>query len=154
MPPPRSPRRLLAASLAAAVAASGCGEDTPERAIYALAHDLEHGAYKGACGRLYPGASLPPEARRALGLDQVAGQSWSPDETSCRRALDGGALAGYGLVEPRVHSVTSRSLERSGDVEAIATAQVALEGRRPVPVRLALVDQRWRVVPETARTTR
>ena len=138
----------LIVSLAAAM--PGCGDETPARAIYS--HDLEHGAYKGACGRLFPGTSLPPEARRALGLNRDVGPSWRPDEASCRRALDGGALDGYELVEPRVRTVRSRPLERSGDVEAIATAQVALDGRRPITLRLALVDQRWRVVP--ARTTR
>ena len=142
----------LLVTMAAAAGTVGCGDETPARAIYSLAHDLEHGAFKGACGRLFPGTSLPLEARRALALNRDVGPSWRPDEASCRRALDGGALVGYELVEPRVRSVTSRPLERSGDVEAIATAQVALDGRRPVTLRLALVDQRWRVVP--ARTTR
>jgi hypothetical protein len=150
----RRQARLVACSLAVAAASSGCGEETPERAIYALAHDLEHGAHKGVCGRLFPGGSLPRQARRALALERDLGPGWNPDEASCRRALAGGALAGYELVEPRVRSVTLRPLEPSEAVEAIATAQVALDGRRPVTLKLALVAQRWRVIPETPRTTR
>ena len=144
----------MAGLLAATAAAAGCGDETPERAIYSLAHDLEHGAYKGACGRLFPGTSLPSDARRALALDRDLVPSWRPDEAGCRRALKDGSLAGYELVEPRVRSVSIRPLKRSNQVEAIATAQVALDGRRPVTLRLALVDQRWRVVPEAPRTTR
>jgi hypothetical protein len=141
-------------SMNVAAATSGCGDETPERAIYALAHDLEHGAHKGACGRLFPGSSLPPQARRALALERDAGPSWSPDEAGCQGALDGGALAGYELVEPRVRSVSLRPLEPSEAVEAIATAQVALDGRRPVTLKLARVDQCWRVIPERPRTRR
>ena len=139
----------------AMAAIAGCGDETPERAIYAVAHDLEHDAYRGACGRLFPSARLPAEARRALSVSAEGGPSWAlDDEASCRRALVSGVLADYELVEPRVRSVRTRQLDRSGDVSSIATAQVALDGESPTTIRLALVKDRWRVVPDQPRAPR
>ena len=141
--------------LLATVAVVGCGDETPERAIYAVAHDLEHGAYRGACGRLFPSARLPMEARRALDVTSTDARTWDPDdEASCRRALESGSLANYELVEPRVRSVKTRSLEGSGEVTAIATARVALDGQSPTTIRLALVKERWRVVPDRPKAAR
>jgi hypothetical protein len=139
----------------AIAAMAGCGDETPERAIYALAHDLEHGAYRGACGRLFPSARLPGEAQRALNVSAEERPSWDQeDEANCRRALVSGALADYELVEPRVRSVRTRPLDGSGNVSAIATARVALDGESPTTIRLALVKDRWRVVPDPPRAPR
>ena len=126
---------------------SACGEETPERAIYAVAHDLEHDGYESACERLYPGSRLSPAVRRALGFEQ--GPTWAPGGASCRRAFESGSLAEYTLVEPRVRSVSTRPLRGSGAVTAVATAQVAIDGERPVSVRLVELDGRWRVVPSS-----
>ena len=124
---------------------SACGEETPERAIYAIAHELEHDDYEGACRRLYPGSRLPAVARRALDFEQ--GPSWAPGEASCRRAFESGSLARFALVEPRVRAVTKRSIRGSDAVAAVATAQVAIDGEPPTSVRLVDLDGRWRVVP-------
>ena len=126
---------------------SACGDETPERAIYAIAHELEHDDYEGACRRLYPGSRLPAAARRALEFEQ--GPSWAPGAASCRRAFESGSLADFTLVEPRVRAVSTRSIGGSEAVTAVATAQVAIDGERPVSVRLVELDGRWRVVPSS-----
>ena len=124
---------------------SACGEETPERAIYAIAHDLEHDGYEDACRRLYPGSRLPAAVQRSLGFER--GPSWVPGESSCRRAFESGSLADFTLVEPRVRAVSARSIRGSAAVTAVATAQVAIDGEPPVPVRLVELGGRWRVVP-------
>lgn len=135
--------------LSAAATTTACGDETPARAIYALAHELEHDDFDGACERLYPGTRLRAEAQQALGLKPGARDGdWAPDARSCQRAFAGGGpLADFEFVEPRVRTFSSRSLNGSGEIAAIATAQVALDGRAPIPVRLVFVDDRWRVVP-------
>lgn len=149
------PTHCRTCALLVAAAVIGCGDETPERAIYAVAHDLEHGAYRGACGRLFPGARLPVEARRALDVTADDGPSWDPDdEASCRRALESGSLADHELVEPRVRSVETRPLEGTGEVTAVATARVAVDGESPTTIRLALVKERWRVVPDPPEAAR
>lgn len=141
-------RTLLLGGLGlSGVLTGACGEETPERAIYAIAHDLEHDGYAGACQRLYPGSRLPPAVRRALDFEQ--GPSWAPGDASCQRAFESGSLADFTLVEPRVRSVSTRSIRESGAVTAVATAQVAIDGERPVSVRLVELDGRWRVVPSS-----
>ena len=138
---------LVKGLILSAVVVSACGEETPERAIYAIAHDLEHDGYEGACRRLYPGSQLPAAARRALDFEQ--GPSWAPDEASCRRAFVSGSLADFTLVEPRVRAVSTRSISEAEPVTAVATAHVAIDGERPVSVRLVELDGRWRVVPSS-----
>ena len=143
----RTSSRLALALVAFSFGVSACGEETPERAIYSLAHDLEHQGYDGACERVYPRSKLGPEARKALGLQAAAGEDWEPGQATCVEAFERGSLANFEFVEPRVRSVDSRSLKQSGDVTAIATARVALDGSRPETVPLVQVDGRWLVVP-------
>ena len=129
----------------AGVALAGCAEESPERAVYALAHALEHGDLSGACERLYPSSRLPGEVRRELNIDP--GTDWAPEQASCRRALGHGSLSDYTLDEPRVRAVSAPAFDPVGEITAVATARVALDGGRPVVIRLVETGGRWRVVP-------
>ena len=142
----RTPPLLLAfIGAGAGLALAACAEESPERAIYALAHALEHDDLSGACERLYPSSRLPPDVRAALNVDP--GADWAPEQASCQRALDRGSLADYRLDEPRVRDVSTPSFDPIEGITAIATAQVALDGGRPVVIRLVETGGRWRVVP-------
>ena len=124
---------------------AACAEESPERAIYALAEALEHEDLSGACERLYPSSRLPAAVRRALNVDP--GADWAPERASCRRALEHGSLSEYSLEEPRVREVSTPTLDPVEEITAIATARVALDGGRPVVIRLVEIAGRWRVVP-------
>jgi hypothetical protein len=141
---------LAAAAGVAAYGFSRSGDESPERAIYGLAHDLEHADAEGACARLFPSGALPPAAAEALGVDR--GRDRTSLEVEDRRCLrDFGraeGLAPLDFEDPRVRSVRRVRVEPQAGVTSAATAQVSFGGDAPIAVKLVALRGKWRVVLE------
>ena len=133
-----------------AFATASCGGDTPARAVYAVAHDLEHGVIDGACERIYPTRLLPVQVSAALGLPASRdgeGSSWDDERDACARRLRApDEVNALGFREPRVHSVSDVPVTLRGDISAAAQARVAFDGAEPTLVRLVEFRGQWRVV--------
>jgi len=144
---------IVVAVALVAVAFSRSGEETPERAIYGLAHDLEHAEVEGVCERLLPTRALPAATARAFGLATGTGgtaqRDWDAEHRRCVREL--GRTGGFETIdfeEPRVRSVSRVRVQPQGGVTAAATALVALGGEAPTTVQLVEFRGKWRVVFE------
>ena len=112
----------------------GTGEESPEAAIYGLAHAAEHRDREEACGRLFPSKLLPKSVARALGVSRARSRG------DCSREFET-----LDFDDPRVRDVRRVDIRASSGVTAAATASVLLANE---PERLALVAYRgrWRVV--------
>jgi hypothetical protein len=144
---------LIAAGLVAAVllgsyALSRSKDETPEKAIYGLAHDVEHADVRGVCDRLFPSGVLPDAIARALGLpSEPSRDRWETQHLRCLREFgSGGAFGTSGFVEPRVRSVSRVGVKPEGGVTAAATALVAFDRKPPATVKLVEFRGKWRVV--------
>lgn len=128
------------------LAVVACAEESPERAIYALAHDLEHEGTAGACERVYPSRELPGQVATALSLRTGAAGRRGP-AFDCSGAFGSeGQLRSLHLEEPRVRSVAEVEVEPTAGITAAATAQVAISGAEPVTVKLVEFEGTWRVL--------
>jgi len=142
----------VAAGALVAFALLRLGEETPERAIYGLAHDVEHAEVEGVCERLFPARALPAATARALGLAAGTGgmaADWDAEHRRCLREFGrNGEFATIGFEEPRVRSVSRLRVQPEHGVTAAATAVVALDGDAPTKVELVEFRGRWRIVFE------
>ena len=99
----RLPGSLL---LLIVVALPGCGQQSPERAIYGIAHDLEHRSYASACERLFASALLPRETAAQLQIKaggRAQPSSWTAENARCTAEIGrSGRYADFDFSEPRV----------------------------------------------------
>lgn len=116
---------VVAGAALVAVALSRSDEETPERAIYNLAHDVEHVDVWGVCERLFPRSALPPLASERLDLPAGrAGASWDAEHRRClRRFQQRSELETLGFEDPRVRSVRRLSVTPQQGVTSVATAR-------------------------------
>jgi hypothetical protein len=130
-----------------AVGQRGLGKESPEKAIYALAHDHEHGDGEGVCARLFPSTYLDPHLARELGVpseDSASAQTWKAGRQQCER--DFGAsreFESFDFREPRVHSIRMVPIHPSAGVTRAAKASVSLDGRKAQPVHLVEYKGDW-----------
>jgi hypothetical protein len=143
----RTRRGLLLALLGVALA--GCGEETPLRAIYEIAHDLEHRDAEGVCARLFPGALLPPRVATAVGLPPGHGHvaSWDSERRRCVRDLGRhGDYAGFSFEAPIVRGVEDVAVPAQDGITAVARARVQLEHEPERTRALVEFEGVWRLV--------
>jgi hypothetical protein len=131
-------------------AAIGCGGETPARAIYALAHDLEHEVVDGTCERLFPSTLLPLPVADALHLS-YAGEggagNWDREQAQCIREFGRGEeFESFELDEPLVRSVKPVKIAPQDEISAAALARVTLDGASPETIPLVEFRGKWRVV--------
>ena len=119
------------------------GDDSPEQAIYAVAHAVEHENAEDACERLVSAEELPAAVRAALALESNA----DAPARSCRERF---ALlervGGPGFTDVLVDDVRPVKVETSGPVSGAARADVRLDRTRPARIVLVRHDGRWKVV--------
>jgi hypothetical protein len=132
------------------IAAVGCGDETPSRAIYALAHDVEHEIVDGTCERLFPSTLLPADIATALRVptagDDRAGD-WDEARAKCVRDFGRrGEFQSFDFHEPRVRSVAEVDVAAQDGITSAATARVALDGAPTEPIPLVEFRGKWRVV--------
>jgi len=135
---------LLAALVLAAT--TGCGGgDSPAKAVYAFAHDVEHGLVAKACSRIYEWDRLPPQLARVLDVGTVRGAS-SQGASAERDCADRLGVVDVDFHEPRVHDVRMLDVDPQGGIERVAIASVALGGKPRVAIPLVERDGSWYVV--------
>jgi hypothetical protein len=141
-------RALPIAALCAALAA--CAEETPLRAIYEIAHELEHEDAEGVCARLFPSGLLPPTIATALGgPPEHSGASlrWEAENARCVRQLGhSGAYAHFSFERPIVRGVEDVAVRPRGGITAAARARLELDGQKERIVRLVGFRGLWRLV--------
>jgi hypothetical protein len=128
----------------------GCGEETPARAIYALAEDVEHEVVDGTCERLFPSTLLPARIAAALKIPEVKRRGtggWDREQERCRREFGRrGEFESFEFHEPLVRSVEPVEIAEQDGITAAARARVALDGAPPTTVPLVEFRGKWRVV--------
>jgi hypothetical protein len=130
--------------------AAGCGGETPTRAIYALAHDLEHEVVDGTCERVFPSTLLPAPIADALQIAEAeAGGTggWDREQARCKRQLGRrGEFESFEFHEPLVRSVETVPVAPKDGITGAARARVALDGAAPTTIPLVEFRGKWRVV--------
>jgi hypothetical protein len=143
---------LVAAAVVAAVLIGlrGTGRDSPEAAIYAIAHGIEHRDADTVCDRLFPSTSLPPGIAHRLDVAGAAvspGASWETQREECGREFgNNGEFESLDFEDPRIRSIVDVRIEPSGGITRAARATVTLGTGRPQRVPLVEYRARWRVV--------
>lgn len=128
--------------LAVALGLRDVGDDSPEQAIYALAHAIEHENADGACSRLLDPDDVPRAARDVL---EVTGGTTTrrPCEERFSSPADYDA---FGFEEALVDELRTVEVPDGGGVSAAAVADVRLDGTRRERVVLVHHEGRWKVV--------
>ena len=149
----RRPKRrsLLAFAGVAVIAAAvmvglpDAGEESPEAAIYEIAHEVEHRDAEGVCDRLLPASKLPAPVASGLGLVR-AGEKMEVPSSECANDLGERAFRLFALGDPRVRKVADVVVESSNGITrgAIATVEFGRGKRREL--RLVQYYGRWRLV--------
>ena len=138
--------RRLCLAFVVAIALAACGDETPERAIYNLAHDLEHDDIAGVCERVFPSEEVPRQIADTLSLEGTAsGRRGVTFDCEGAFAADG-SLRSLDFDEPRVRSATVVPIRQSAGITSAALAEVALDGGEPRSVPLVRAGGKWRVV--------
>ena len=110
----------------------GCGSDSPEKAVYAVAHGIEMRDASELCGRVVAVGALPADLR-PMAVAPVA----MPAAEGCRRRFSSAAaFARMPLEGARVTTVR----------ETGRTAVARVRGARLRRVALARPDDTWKVV--------
>jgi hypothetical protein len=140
----------LAALLLCIGAVAGCGKESPARAIYETAHELEHEDAEGACDRLFPNTLLPVEIAAALGVPQGEHPRttlWDRERAKCVRELGhAGDYASFSFEEPRVRTIQPIAVSARDGITAASRALVALRGDSPRTINLIEFRGVWRIV--------
>lgn len=135
-----------------AVGLGSIGGESPEKAIYALAHDVEHRDAAGVCGLLFPSTYLPAAVARKLQVPDPGppGQgTWESSRRECDRDFGKRAeFDSFDFLDPRVHRTEMVRVEAAGGITRAALASVALHGGRPQPVKLVEYRGSWKIVFE------
>jgi hypothetical protein len=129
-------------------AITGCGGDSPAKAVYAFAHDVEHGLVVRACSRVYEPERVPPQLARALDLEKVRDGASSDGALAGSECVQRLASADVDFHEPRVHDVRVLDVDPQGGIDRVAIASVAFDGESRVAVPLIEQGGRWYVVLE------
>jgi hypothetical protein len=128
----------------------GAGGDSPEAAIYAIAHGVEHRNADTVCERLLPSTLLPEEVARTLDVTTNGGSpgaSWESEHEACIRQFGKrGEFESLGFEDARVREVTDVPVTPVGGVTKAARALVSLEAEEPRPLPLVRYRGRWRLV--------
>lgn len=144
---------LAVAAAIYAYGSQGLGGESPAKAVYSIAHGVEHSDREIVCERIISKAALPAPVTRALtpSLDAGGAASAGSDESPCERLLQDAALAeALGLHEPKVTRVTPIPLRPSGGVTRASLVEVGVEGESMSS--LTLVEHRgvWKLVVDGA----
>jgi hypothetical protein len=129
-----------------ALGITGCGEETPERAVYAFAHDAEHDLRDAICDRMLASTALPSETAEALGLPSSTGRRqvvWN--RRVCEQRIEEGILDSV-ITEPRVQGVRDVDVEPQGGITDAAMAVLTGDGSTPTSIPVVRYEARWRVV--------
>jgi hypothetical protein len=143
--------RWLCVTPVLAITFAACGDETPERAIYNLAHDLEHEDIAGVCERIFPSEEVPRQIAGTLSLESRAtGRRGLTFD--CRGAFAAeGSLRALEFHEPRVRSATVVPIRHSAGITGAAIAEVALDGAEPRSVPLVRTGGKWRLVVDARK---
>jgi hypothetical protein len=147
-------RWLVGVTVVVAIAAvvrvglRGADVESPEKAIYAVAHGLELRDGEGVCGRLFASTALPATVARRLRVaepDRAGTQAWARDRRRCVREFDG-QVHGLDFADPRVQRVTIQQLPPGGAITRTAIARVRFGRGHARTVQLVEHNGTWKVV--------
>ena len=128
----------------------GCGNETPERAIYGVTHDMEHRSFMSACDRLIVSSLLPRAVAEQLQItsdQRPRSGSWRSEHSRCAAELGRvGRSGGFEFTEPRVRWRKLVAVPPAWGVTAAALASVSLDRNPPRIVRLVDYLGLWRLV--------
>jgi hypothetical protein len=128
----------------------GLGGESREKAIYGLAHDVEHRDPEGVCARLFPTTYLDPRLARELRVPSERPgptKTWEEGRRACER--DFGARGEFDTLdfsEPRVRSIRMIPIRPRAGVTRAAIASVSIDGRELRPLQLVEYEGSWKVV--------
>ena len=128
---------------------AACGGETPQRAVYALAHDVEHDVVSGVCDRMLASSALPSAVADALGMPSTPGRTevvW--DRRICERRIAEGILENV-TEQPRVADVVHAAIPPRDGVSEVAIA-VLVDGAARARIPLVRYRGAWRVVVPAA----
>jgi hypothetical protein len=144
------PIRLVSLVLLCAAGATGCGKESPMRAIYEAAHELEHEDAEGVCDRLFPSTLLPVEIAGALGVPaggHPQPNRWDSERATCVRELGrAGRYASFSFAVPIVRAIEPVAITPQDGITAAARARIELDRAPARTVPLIEFRGTWRIV--------
>ena len=125
-------------SLVSTAAVSSCGKESPARAIYETALELEHQDARGSATACSQHAAAGRERRSVCPTGAHPRTTlWDGERAKCVRELGhAGDYASFSYEEPRVRTIQAVIVTARGGITAATWARVALRGDPPKTVNL------------------
>ena len=130
----------------------GNDPESPEAAVYSLAHGVEHREAEEVCERRFPVDYLPRDVADKLGV--MAGglystTQWEDYRAECVNAMKtNDAYDAVGFEDALVREVSPIAVDATGGITAAAKARVSIDGGRAKTVPLVRFLGTWRVVSD------
>ena len=143
---------VLAVGVVRFAASRADDEESPESAVYSLAHGVEHEEAEEVCERRFPIDYLPPEVADRLGVTGggLYGTSqWEEYRAECVNELKTNkSYDAFGFGDALVREVSPVSVPHTGGISGAAKARVSVGGARATTVPLIKFLGTWRVVSD------
>jgi hypothetical protein len=143
---------LLAIGIVRFAVSRGNDEESPESAVYSLAHGVEHQEAEEVCERRFPLDYLPPEVADRLGVTGgglYSTTQWEEYRVQCVNELKTNkSYDAVGFEDALVRDVSTVPVTAAEGISAAAKARVSIGGARAKTVPLVRFLGTWRVVTD------
>lgn len=143
---------VLAVGIIRFAQSRGNDEDSPESAVYSLAHGVEHREAEEVCERRFPVDYLPTEVAEKLGVmggGLYSTSQWDDYRAECVSNLrTGDSYDELGFQDALVREVSPVPVPGTEGISAAAKARVSIDGERATTVPLVKFLDTWRVVSD------
>ena len=143
---------LLAVGIIRFAVSRGDDPESPESAVYSLAHGVEHREAEEVCERRFPIDYLPPDVADRLG---VAGgglystTQWEEYRVECINDLKTNrSYDAIGFEDALVRDVSRVPVQAAEGITAAARARVSIDGEPARTLQLVRFLGTWRVVSD------
>ena len=143
---------LLAVGIVRFAVTRGNDVDSPESAVYSLAHGVEHQEAEEVCERRFPIDYLPDDVADKLGVPGgglYSTTQWEEYRAECVNELKTNkSYEAIGFENALVREVSTVPVSATGGISAAARARVSIDGDRATTVPLVRFLGTWRVVSD------
>ena len=143
---------VLAVGIVRFAASRADDGDSPESAVYSLAHGVEHEEAEEVCERRFPIDYLPPDVVDRLGLKGgglYSTAQWDEYRAECINDLKTNkSYAAVGFEDALVREVSPVPVPRTEGISGAARARVSMGGARTTTIPLIRYLGTWRVVSD------